>query len=153
MKIFAIIILSIISLTLSISFLDIFAVGHFSFNPIILLLYFVTLYWNGLYGLYLGFSIGVIYGTFFSIPFGFYSLIFSSLTFGLIIIRRKIYKYKYRSLIFLFITSFLARFLELIIHSPGTKLFFLYLVTNVIPESIITTIIGVGILYLIKRAI
>ena len=153
MKIFVIIILSIISLTLSISFLDLFVVGHFSFNPIILLLYFITLYWNGLYGLYLGFSIGVIYGTFFSIPFGFYSLIFVSLTFGLITIRRKIYKYKYRSLIFLFITSFLARFLELIIYSPGIKLFFLYLVTKVIPESIITTIIGIGILYLIKRSV
>ncbi len=152
MRIFIVVVLSLIALVLRINFSDLLSIGNVSFNSIIILLYFVTLFWNGYYGLYIGFLIGILYGTFFSVHFGFYSLVFSSLTFVIVAFRDKIYKYEYRSLIVLFIATFLAGLIELLVQGLSAKLFFLHLITNVLPESILTTIIGMGILYLIKRA-
>jgi len=151
MRIFIAILFSLIALSLRVYFSDILSIGGFSLNPIILLLYFITLYWNGFYGLYLSFILGIIYGSFFSVNAGFYSLIFSSLSFCVIIIREKIYRYEYRSLIILFIVTFLAGFFELLTYNLKARWFFLSLCTHVLPESIFTTVVGFGILYIIKR--
>ena len=151
MRIFIAFFLSLLALSWRISFSDVFSIGNISFNPLILLLYFTTFYWNGWYGLFLGFLLGLLYGIFFPVPFGFYSLVFCSLSFGFLAVRRRIYKYKYTSLIILFIATFIFGVIELLVQGLSTGLFMLYLGINVIPKSILTTIIGIGILYILKK--
>lgn len=151
MKIFLTIIFSLIVLIIRIQFRDIISIGGISFNPIILLIYFTSIYWEGFYGLFLSFILGVIYGCFYSYPIGFYPLAFCSISFALILIRDKIYRYEYRSLIILFIVAFLSGFFELLTYNLRSKLFLVSLFSDVIFESLLTTVVGLGILYIIKR--
>lgn len=151
MKIFLSIIFSLIVLIIRIQFRDIISIFGISFNPIILLIYFTSIYWKEFYGLFLSFILGVIYGCFFSYPIGFYPLIFCSISFALILIRDKIYRYEYRSLIILFIGTFIFGFFELLTYNLRVKLFLVSLFSDILFESIFTTVVGFGILYIIKR--
>jgi cell shape-determining protein MreD len=150
-KIFLAIIFSLIVLIIRIQFSDIISIFGISFNPIILLIYFTSIYWEGFYGLFLGFILGVIYGCFFSYPIGFYPLVFCSISFALILVREKIYRYEYRSIIILFISTFLFGFFELFTYKLGAKLFLVSLFSDILLESLLTTVVGFGILYIIKR--
>ncbi|MEA1912429.1 MAG: rod shape-determining protein MreD [candidate division WOR-3 bacterium] len=152
MKIFIVIILSILALFLSLNFMDLLSIGNISFKPLILLLYFVTLYWNPWFGLFIGFFLGFLYGIFFSVPIGLYPLIFTSVAFGLYFVEKRIYKYNYRSLVFLFFVAFFVGFVQLLTETNQVKMIFLQLFIQVIPESILTTLIGLAILYFIKKS-
>ncbi len=152
MKIFIVIILSILALFLSLNFMDLLSIGNISFKPLILLLYFITLYWNPWFGLFIGFFLGFLYGIFFSVPIGLYPLIFTSVAFGLYLVEKRIYKYNYRSLVFLFFVTFFVGFVQLLTETNQVKMISLQLFIKVIPESILTTLIGLAILYFIKKS-
>lgn len=151
MRIFTAIILSVIALLWTISFADIFSIGNISLNVLVLLIYFFTFYWNHWYGLLAGFFLGLCYGAFFYLPLGSYSLIFLSIVLGLILIERRIYKYKYISLLLLFIATFFFGFVEVLLKGINGKWIIIDLFTDVLPESILTALLGMGILYLVNR--
>ncbi|MEJ2307585.1 MAG: hypothetical protein P8Y30_08635, partial [candidate division WOR-3 bacterium] len=104
MKIAILLFLSLASLFVSLNSGRILIVGSISIKPILILLYFVTLYWNPLYGLFAGFFLGFLYEIYLPVFTGTYPLIFSSVVFYLHLIERKIFKLRYNSLFLLFLT-------------------------------------------------
>lgn len=151
MKIVVLFILSLCSLLISLNTGKILFLGDISFKPVILLLYFVTLYWNSIYAIFAGFAIGFLYEIYLPVFTGTYPLIFTSIVFGLKIIEKKIFKFRYNSLILLFCVILFVGVLQVIIEVDKISSVFYILFTQLIPEAIFNTVIGFVILYFIKR--
>ncbi len=151
MKIFTLILLSLLAFFFSINLEKVFLIGSISLKPIIIFLYFITLYWNPLYGLVTGFFIGFLYEVYLPVFTGTYPLLFSSVVFGLNLIEKKIFKFRYNSLFLLFFTVFFVGLIQVIIEtdkiSSVSGIFF----TQLIPEAILNCLVGLIILYFIKR--
>jgi cell shape-determining protein MreD len=151
MKIVVLFILSLCSLLISLNTGKILFLGNISFKPVILLLYFVTLYWNSIYAIFTGFAIGFLYEIYLPVFTGTYPLVFTSIVFGLKTIEKKIFKFKYNSLILLFCIVLFVGVLQVIIEVGKISSVFYILFTQLIPEAIFNTVIGFVILYFIKR--
>jgi cell shape-determining protein MreD len=151
MRICILILLSLLALFLSLNFEKILLFGNISLKPIIILLYFVTLYWNPIYGLLVGFSLGFLYEVYLPVLTGTYALIFTSFVIGLKIIEKKIFKFRYNSLILLFCTVFFIGLIQIIIEVNKLRPIFNMIFTHLLPEAIFNTLIGFVILYFIVR--
>jgi len=151
MKIFILILLTAATFFLSLNLENIFLIGDISLKPIIILLYFITLYWKPLYGLVTGFFIGFLYEIYLPVFTGTYPLLFSSVVFGLNLIEKKIFKFRYNSLFLLFFTVLFVGLVQVMIEidkiSSVSSIFFAHL----IPEAILNSAVGFIILYFIKR--
>jgi len=151
MKIITLLLLSLFSIFISLNSGKILLIGNISLKPVIILLYFVTLYWNPLYGLFAGFFLGFIYEIYLPVFTGTFPLIFSSAVFGLHLIEKKIFKFKYNSLVLLFLTVLFVGLIEVIIEVNKIVNIFWVAFTRLFPEAILNTAIGFVILYFIKR--
>ncbi len=151
MKIFSLIFLSLLAFFLSINFEKILLIGNISLKPIIILLYFTTLYWNPLYGLITGFFIGFLYEIYLPVFTGTYPLVFTSVIFGLNLIEKKIFKFRYNSLFLLFFVVLFVGLVQLIIEVDKTGAIFSIFFTQLVPEAILNSAVGLVILYFIKR--
>jgi cell shape-determining protein MreD len=151
MKIIILLFLSLFSLSVSLNSGKILLMRNISFKPIILLLYFVTLYWNPLYGLFAGFFLGFIYEIYLPVFTGTYPLIFSSVVFGLHLIEKKIFKFRYNSLILLFLTFLFIGLIQVMIEVDKLISIPYVVLTRLIPEAILNSAVGFVILYFIKK--
>ena len=151
MKIITLLLLSLFSLFVSLNSGKILIMGSISLKPIILLLYFVTLYWNSLYGLFAGFFLGFIYEIYLPVLTGTYPLIFSSVVFCLHLIDRKIFKFRFNSIILLFLTVFFIGLVQIIFEVEKLNSIPYAVLTHLIPEAILNSAAGFVILYFIKR--
>ncbi len=151
MRIFIVILLSLLAFFLSVNAEKILLLGNISLKPIIILLYFVTLYWNPVYGLFIGFFLGFLYETGLPVLTGTYSLLFTSSVIGLKIIEKKIFKFRYNSLILLFCTVFFIGLVQIIIEIKETGPIFSVVFTHLLPEAIFNTLVGFVVLYFIVR--
>jgi len=151
MKILILFILSLCSLFISLNTGKILLLGNISFKPVILLIYFITLYWNSIYAIFTGFFIGFLYEIYLPVFTGTYPLIFTSLVFGLKVIEKKIFKFRYNSLILLFCVILLVGVLQVLIEVDKIGSVFYIILTQLIPESIFNTAVGFIILFFIKR--
>jgi len=151
MKIIILLLLSLLSLFVSLNSRGFFSVGDISLKPIIILIYFVTLYWNPLYGLFIGFFLGFLYEIYLPVFTGTFPLIFSSAVFLLNLLEKKIFKFKYNSLILLFSTVFFVGFVQLVLEVEKLSSVPYEVLTNLIPESILNSALGLVILYFIKK--
>jgi cell shape-determining protein MreD len=152
MRIFIVILLSLLAFFLSVNAEKILLLGNISLNPIVILLYFLTLYWNPVYGLFAGFFLGLFYETGLPVLTGTYSLVFTSSVIGLKIIEKKIFKFRYNSLILLFCNVFFIGLIRIIIEVKKTGPIFSMIFTHLVPESMLNTLVGFIILYFIVRA-
>jgi cell shape-determining protein MreD len=151
MKIAILLFLSLVSLFVSLNSGRILIVGSISIKPILILLYFVTLYWNPLYGLFAGFFLGFLYEIYLPVFTGTYPLIFSSVVFYLHLIERKIFKLRYNSLFLLFLTVFFVGLVQIILEVEKLNSIPYAVLTHLIPEAILNSAVGFVILYFIKR--
>jgi len=151
MKILILFILSLCALFISLNTGKILLLGNISFKPVILLIYFITLYWNSIYAIFTGFFIGFLYEIYLPVFTGTYPLIFTSLVFGLKIIEKKIFKFRYNSLILLFCTILFVGILQVLMEVDKIRSVFYIILTQLIPEAIFNTAVGFIILYFIKR--
>ncbi len=151
MKIAILLFLSLVSLFVSLNSGRILIVGSISIKPILILLYFVTLYWNPLYGLFAGFFLGFLYEIYLPVFTGTYPLIFSSVVFYLHLIERKIFKLRYNSLFLLFLTVFFVGLVQIILEVEKLNSIPYVVLTHLIPEAILNSAVGFVILYFIKR--
>jgi cell shape-determining protein MreD len=151
MKIAILLFLSLASLFVSLNSGRILIVGSISIKPILILLYFVTLYWNPLYGLFAGFFLGFLYEIYLPVFTGTYPLIFSSVVFYLHLIERKIFKLRYNSLFLLFLTVFFVGLVQIILEVEKLNSIPYAVLTHLIPEAILNSAVGFVILYFIKR--
>lgn len=149
-KYFFLFILFVLSLILVINFSDVIKLGSGSVDWILLLIYFLTIYWNKWYGLITAFLLGLFYGNFMSLPAGFYSLMYILIVVFLYFVKRRIFKKKYQSLFLLFMIVFSAGIIELAFLSLTISTFFRYILVSVLPESILTALTGVVVLFIIK---
>jgi len=150
-KILTLFLLSSFALFLSLNSGKIFLIGNISFKPIIILLYFVTLYWNPLYGLFAGFFLGFLYEIYFPVFTGTYPLIFTSVVLGLKVVENKIFKFRYNSLILLFCTVLFIGVLQVVIEADKIDAIFYIVFTQLIPEAVLNSAVGLVILYFIKK--
>lgn len=151
MKIVNLLLLSLFALFISLNSGKVLILGSISIKPILILLYFVTLYWNSLYGLFAGFFLGFVYEIYLPVFTGTYPLIFSSVVFCLHLIERKIFKFRYNSLILLFLTVFFVGLLQLILEVDKLNSVPYAVLTDLIPEAMLNSAVGFVILYFIKR--
>ena len=151
MKIFTLILLTAVAFFLSLNFENIFSIGNIPLKPIILFLYFVTLYWKPLYGLVTGFFIGFLYEVYLPVFTGTYPLLFSSVVFGLNLIEKKIFKYRYNSLLLLFFTVLFVGLVQVLIEIDKISSVFSIFFVHLIPEALLNSAVGFVILYFIKR--
>jgi cell shape-determining protein MreD len=151
MRIFIVILLSLLVFFLSVNAEKILLLGNISFKPIIILLYFVTLYWNPIYGLFIGFFLGFIYEPSLPVLTGTYSIVFTSSVVGLKIIEKKIFKFRYNSLILLFCTVFFIDLIQVVMEVRKTGPIFSMIFTYLLPQAALNTLIGFVILYFIMR--
>ncbi len=151
MKIIILFLLSLCALFISLNTEQILLFGNISFKPVILLIYFITLYWNSIYAIFTGFFIGFLYEIYLPVFTGTYPLIFTSLVLGLKIIEKKIFKFRYNSLILLFCVILLVGVLQVLMEVDKIRSVFYIILTQLIPESIFNTAVGFVILYFIKR--
>jgi cell shape-determining protein MreD len=151
MRIFALIFVSLLVFFLSLNIERFILIGNISLKPIIILLYFTTLYWNPMYGLITGFFLGFFYEIYLPVFTGTYPLIFTSLAFGLNLIEKKIFKFRYNSLILLFCTVFFVSLVQIIIEVDKISSVFHIIFTHLIPEAILNSAVGFVILFFIKR--
>jgi cell shape-determining protein MreD len=151
MKIFALILLSLLTFFFSINIEKILLIGNISLKPIIILLYFTTLYWKPLYGLVTGFFLGFLYEIYLPVLTGTYPLIFTSVVFGLNLIEKKIFKFRYNSLILLFCTVLFVGLIQVIIEVGKIGGIFHIIFTQLIPEAILNSAVGLVILYFVKK--
>jgi len=151
MKIAILLFLSLVSLFVSLNSGRILIVGSISIKPILILLYFVTLYWNPLYGLFAGFFLGFLYEIYLPVFTGTYPLILSSVVFYLHLIERKIFKLRYNSLFLLFLTVFFVGLVQIILEVEKLNSIPYAVLTHLIPEAILNSAVGFVILYFIKR--
>jgi len=151
MKIIILFLLSLCALFISLNTEQILLFGNISFKPVILLIYFITLYWNSIYAIFTGFFIGFLYEIYLPVFTGTYPLIFTSLVLGLKIIEKKIFKFRYNSLILLFCVILLVGVLQVLMEVDKIRSIFYIILTQLIPESIFNTAVGFVILYFIKR--
>ena len=152
MKVFVLILLSLLSFFLSVNIEKILLIGNISLKPIIILLYFTTLYWKPLYGLVTGFFLGFIYEIYLPVLTGTYPLMFTSVVFGLSLIEKKIFKFRYNSLILLFCTILFIGLVQVIIEVDKIGAIFYIIFTHLIPEAILNSAVGLVILYFIKKS-
>ena len=152
MKIIILLFLSLVSLFVSLNSGRILILGSISIKPILILLYFITLYWNPLYGLFAGFFLGFLYEIYLPVFTGTYPLIFSSVVFCLHLIERKIFKFRYNSLFLLFITVFIVGLVQIILEVEKLNSIPYAVLTHLIPEAILNSAVGFVILYFIKRS-
>lgn len=151
MRIFLLIFLSLLAFFLSINLEKILLIGNISLKPIIILLYFTTLYWKPLYGLITGFFIGFLYEIYLPVFTGTYPLVFTSVVFGLILIEKKIFKFRYNSLFLLFFVVLSIGLVQLVIEVDKIGAIFSIFFTQLVPEAILNSAVGLVILYFIKR--
>jgi cell shape-determining protein MreD len=151
MRIVILFILSLCALFISLNTGKILFLGNISFKPVILLLYFVTLYWNSIYAIFTGFAIGFLYEIYLPVFTGTYPLVFTSVVFGLKIIEKKIFKFRYNSLILLFCVVLFVGVLQIMIEVDKIGSAFYIILTQLIPEAIFNTAIGFVVLYFIKQ--
>ena len=151
MRIFPLIFLSLLAFFLSINLDKILLIGNISLKPIIILLYFMTLYWKPLYGLITGFFIGFLYEIYLPVFTGTYPLVFTSVVLGLSLIEKKIFKFRYNSLFLLFFVILFVGLIQLIIEADKTGAIFSMFFTQLVPEAILNSAVGLVILYFIKR--
>jgi len=151
MKIIILFLLSLCALFISLNTEQILLFGNISFKPVILLIYFITLYWNSIYAIFTGFFIGFLYEIYLPVFTGTYPLIFTSLVLGLKIIEKKIFKFRYNSLILLFCVILLVGVLQVLMEVDKIRSIFYIILTQLISESIFNTAVGFVILYFIKR--
>ena len=151
MRIFALIFVSLLAFFLSLNVEKFILFGNVSFKPIIILLYFTTLYWKPLYGLITGFFLGFFYEVYLPVFTGTYPLIFTSVTFVLSLIEKRIFKFRYNSLILLFFTVLFVGLAQVIIEVDKLSSVFYIIFTHLIPEAILNSAVGLVILYFIKR--
>ena len=152
MKVFVLILLSLLSFFLSVNIEKILLIGNISLKPIIILLYFTTLYWKPLYGLVTGFFLGFIYEIYLPVLTGTYPLMFTSVVFGLSLIEKKIFKFRYNSLILLFCTILFVGLVQVIIEVDKIGAIFYIIFTQLVPEAILNSAVGLVILYFIKKS-
>jgi len=151
MRIFALIFISLLAFFLSLNVEKFILIGNISLKPIIILLYFTTLYWKPLYGLITGFFLGFLYEIYLPVFTGTYPLIFTSMAFSLSLIEKKIFKFRYNSLILLFCTVFFVNLVEVIIEVDKISSMFYIIFTHLIPEALLNCAVGLVILYFIKQ--
>ncbi len=151
MRIFSLIFVSLLAFFLSLNIERFFLIGNISLKPIIILLYFTTLYWKPMYGLITGFFLGFLYEIYLPVFTGTYPLIFTSVTFGLSLIEKRIFKFRYNSLIFLFCTVLFVNLVQVIIEVGKISSVFYIIFTHLIPEAILNSAVGLVVLYFIKR--
>lgn len=151
MRVFFLFLLSLFALFLSLNAGKFFLVGNISLKPIIILIYFVTLYWNPIYGLFVGFFIGFLYEIYLPVLTGTYPLIFTSVSLFLKIVEKKIFKYRYNSLILLFSSVLFVGLVQVIIEVNKIEAIFYIFFTKLLPEAIINSAVGLVILYFLKR--
>ncbi len=152
MRIFALIFISLLAFFFSINIEKFILIGNISLKPIIILLYFTTLYWKPLYGLATGFFLGFLYEIYLPVFTGTYPLIFTSMAFGLSLIEKKIFKFRYNSLILLFCTVLFINLVQVIIEVDKISSMFYIIFTHLIPEAILNSAVGLVILYFIKKS-
>lgn len=152
MRVFILILLSLLALFFSINFEKILLIGNISLKPIIILLYFTTLYWKPFYGLLIGFFVGLIYEIYLPVFTGTYPLLFTSVAFGLNLIEKKIFKFRYNSLMLLFCTVLFIGLVQVIIEVDKIGAMFYIICTQLIPEAILNSAIGLVVLYFIKKS-
>jgi rod shape-determining protein MreD len=151
MRVFALILVSLLAFFFSLSFEKIFLIGNISLKPIIILLYFTTLYWKPLYGLVSGFFLGFLYEIYFPVYTGTYPLIFTSVVFVLNLIEKKIFKFRYNSLFLLFFTVLFVELVQITIEVGKIGSLYSMIFTHLLPEAILNTAVGLVVLYFIKR--
>lgn len=150
MRVFILILLSLLTLFLAVNSGEFLSIGNLSLKPIIIFLYFITLYWNPYYGLFAGFFLGFFYEISLPVLTGTYPLILTSLSFGLGMVEKNIFKFRYKSLILLFSSVFIIGLLQTIFEVNKMEGIFRLLFTNIIPEAGLNTAVGFVILYFIK---
>ncbi|MBN1695207.1 rod shape-determining protein MreD [candidate division WOR-3 bacterium] len=151
MRIFALIFVSLLAFFLSLNIEKFISIGNVSLKPVIILLYFTTLYWKPMYGLVTGFFLGFLYEIYLPVFTGTYPLIFTSVAFCLSLIEKKIFKFRYNSLILLFCTVLFVGLVQIIIEVDKINSVFYIIFTHLIPEAILNSAVGFVILYFIKR--
>jgi cell shape-determining protein MreD len=151
MRIFILILLSLAIFFCALVSEKIHLFGGISLKPIIIFLYFVTLYWNTYYALFIGFFLGILYEVYLPVLTGTYSLIFTSSILCLKIVEKKIFKFRYNSLFLLFITLLVIGLIQVIIEVAKIGQIFNIIFTHLIPEAILNTFVGFIILYFVKR--
>ena len=151
MRIFALIFISLLTFFLTLNVEKFILVGNISLKPIIILLYFTTLYWKPLYGLIAGFFLGFLYEIYLPVFTGTYPLIFTSVVFCLSLSEKRIFKFRYNSLILLFCTVLFVGLVQVIIEIDKISSVFYIIFAHLIPEAILNTAVGLVILYFIKR--
>lgn len=151
MRIIILFILSLSALFISLNSGKLFLPGNISFKPVILLIYFVALYWNSIYALFAGFFMGLLYEVYLPVFTGVYPLIFTSVVCGLKLIEKKVFKFRYNSLILLFFTILFFGIVQLLIEADKINSVFYVTFTQLIPEAILNTAVGFIILYFIRR--
>ena len=151
MRIFILILLSLLAIFFSINFEKILLIGSISLKPIIILIYFTTLYWKPLYGLVTGFFIGFLYEIYLPVFTGTYPLLFTSVAFGLNLIEKKIFKFRYNSLILLFCTVLFIGLVQAIIEVDKIGAMFYIICTHLIPEATLNSAVGFIILYFVNK--
>jgi cell shape-determining protein MreD len=152
MRIFALIFVSLLAFFLSLNIEKFILIGNVSLKPVIILLYFTTLYWKPMYGLITGFFLGFLYEIYLPVFTGTYPLIFTSVAFGLSLIEKKIFKFRYNSLVLLFCTVFFVNIVQVIIEIDKISSVFYIIFTHLIPEAILNSAVGFVILYFIKKS-
>ncbi len=152
MRILALIFVSLLAFFLSLNIEKFILIGNISLNPVIILLYFTTLYWKPMYGLITGFFLGFLYEIYLPVFTGTYPLIFTSVAFGLSLIEKKIFKFRYNSLVLLFCTVFFVNIVQVIIEVDKINSVFYIIFTHLIPEAILNSAVGFVILYFIKKS-
>jgi cell shape-determining protein MreD len=151
MRIFILILLSLAIFFCALLSEKIHLFGGISFKPIIIFLYFITLYWNTYYALFIGFFLGILYEVYLPVLTGTYSLIFTSCVIFLKIVEKKIFKFRYNSLFLLFMILLFVGLIQVIIEVAKIGRIFNIIFTNLIPEAILNTLVGFVILYFVKR--
>jgi rod shape-determining protein MreD len=151
MRILALIFISLLAFFLSLNVEKFILIGNISLKPIIIFLYFTTLYWKPLYGLITGFFLGFLYEIYLPVFTGTYPLIFTSVAFSLSLIEKRIFKFRYNSLILLFCTVLFVGLVQVIIEIDKISSVFYIIFAHLIPEAILNSAVGLVILYFIKR--
>jgi rod shape-determining protein MreD len=151
MRILALIFISLLAFFVSLNVEKFILIGNISLKPIIIFLYFTTLYWKPLYGLITGFFLGFLYEIYLPVFTGTYPLIFTSVAFSLSLIEKRIFKFRYNSLILLFCTVLFVGLVQVIIEIDKISSVFYIIFAHLIPEAILNSAVGLVILYFIKR--
>ncbi|MEO0294334.1 MAG: rod shape-determining protein MreD [candidate division WOR-3 bacterium] len=151
MKFLVFILLSFFALYLSLNPSLISPRDGISAKPIVILLYFLTLYWRPIWALFVAFFLGFLYEINLSVLTGTYPFLFTSMVFVLSEIEKKIFKFKFNSLVLLGSFIFFFGLVQSLIEARNAKIIFYKIFTDLIPEVIFNIFIGFVILFFINK--